>query len=841
MGTQNIDQHSLVREKEEACGEIKTCHASVNISISSLTRTSTPIDLRSDMALTQKQQQQHVKENDQLLRTLASHLDLLTAGALFLLPSILPFLASALTAYTYTYHNGSSSSSSNSSNSNNANVSSDDVSSSTSSLLMALIEELTEHCTWGTISILLLPCIGIMIPLSAFRVLSLLEEKNDHEKIPFLSRSPLRRLSRWMHWRSQEEQNNTDPFLPSTTATVSTTAATDCKRKTGPRRSSMDNDGDVSYCCHTMTSTKVNSSLDSRRRWSFPTSMRASTGFRLGDNDGYQSLNLRTAPMSPSAREQAEKEGEARSWSLFLTDNNSSSHMDAVDATNTPTTHRHQGPQFSKLPRPRTILLTGLGIWTILMIVSSLLGINTIIPMDSSLSSSSSTSASSHPSPASPVVPASLIMGFNQDSAVTIHDDEEGGFAMAEDVEDENDDDMDVGGGEFMKELASMLELNMDLNEPIDNKQDDPIQKSSDQSAWSVDEDEGINNIRTEEAFATFRTNIIIVDKSKGENKDMVEEEEGKEEEEEDKEGDHHFHARVPNGHYYEDVDFQDVEDFLDPDSLDALTLDPKDADVFQNFLAHLEKDEALSQRRKQEQLIDSVFQHALPCGSSAGMPASSPIWTIDLPRMIRKIWNSATEGSERLSTRQGTQNGEPLQARVFEYVQGWTELAILIVAMCMGSLLVGFVQAKALYYQILERHQLLLESNWKDCWEEDEDEAIIKNGFRTSSRRATWTTKLSCIALSASALCLTLLVMFAECWDIPSVYFAGIGIAGIILVNAWVPDMALQVHFKKDNYYYNDSEEADEKPIWVPMPMSERRNACSLDESRRWDMTLSH
>ncbi|KAG0269528.1 hypothetical protein BGZ95_002049, partial [Linnemannia exigua] len=168
---------------------------------------------------------------------------------------------------------------------------------------------------------------------------------------------------------------------------------------------------------------------------------------------------------------------------------------------------------------------------------------------------------------------------------------------------------------------------------------------------------------------------------------------------------------------------------------------------------------------------------------------------------------------------------------RTFVYT-GWsTDLMIVAVAMCLGGVLVGLAQSKILYYQLLDQY-------------------IAASSFTATSantlqrRSASWTTLLASVSLSTSALVLTFLMIADESWDIPAIYFVGIGIAGIILVHAYVPNAALTIHnHQRDTTDY----EGDSKLfspvgtsfIWSP-PMAERRNACSLDENRRWEVVAA-
>ncbi|KAG0360974.1 hypothetical protein BGZ54_009279 [Gamsiella multidivaricata] len=275
-----------------------------------------------------------------------------------------------------------------------------------------------------------------------------------------------------------------------------------------------------------------------------------------------------------------------------------------------------------------------------------------------------------------------------------------------------------------------------------------------------------------------------------------------------------------------EDEDKEDVDDFLDPDSLDAMTMDPEDFVVFRNFLVALEAENLIAKPKDEKQhqdilkatndlMIDSMLEQDLPCGYRTS-PLFTPTWFVGFPAVVQKFRNSIN--SDHLTTVPHT------SGRVFEYLAGWTEVMILAVTMTLGSLLVGLMQSKTLYYQLLEQHELHQQQLF-----------VFETPVR---RRSSWTTLALCFALSGSALCLMIDMILAECWDVPSVYFVGIGIAGMILVHAWVPNLPLQVSESMESTDSDDGEEDgegdEEKGKWGTS-MSEHRNACSLDEDRRY------
>ncbi|KAG0086338.1 hypothetical protein BGZ92_008215 [Podila epicladia] len=264
--------------------------------------------------------------------------------------------------------------------------------------------------------------------------------------------------------------------------------------------------------------------------------------------------------------------------------------------------------------------------------------------------------------------------------------------------------------------------------------------------------------------------------------------------------------------------DFDDMEEETPVDDMEAMTLDPEDATVFRDFLLSLEAEEQAhhvleddsEERRKvlqatEDLIVDSIFENEMPCRNNGRTAFLAPFTSND-------------------------------SSHVFEYRTGWTELMIVAIAMSLGGVLVGLAQARVLAKE-LQQQQL------------------------ANSCRPGYLSIVSCMLLSGSALGLTTLMIFGECWDTPSVYFSGIGVAGIILVQAWIPDQAISsesclplvtpdsddfVNVSCLNNREDDGEEAfvgEKFQVQVVanselLTVAERRNACSLDESRRWEVT---
>ncbi|KAF9376160.1 hypothetical protein CPC16_000325 [Podila verticillata] len=258
-------------------------------------------------------------------------------------------------------------------------------------------------------------------------------------------------------------------------------------------------------------------------------------------------------------------------------------------------------------------------------------------------------------------------------------------------------------------------------------------------------------------------------------------------------------------------------EEETQADEMDAMTLDPEDATVFHDFLLSLEaedearrvlKDNSEGEEDRQRKvlqatedlIVDSIFENKMPCRNT-GRSLFAPL--------------SSTEG------------------QVFEYRAGWTDLMIVAIAMSLGGVLVGLAQARVL----------------------TKDLQLLANPCRPD-----YISIVSCVLLSGSALGLTVLMIVAECWDTPSVYFTGIGVAGIILVQAWVPDHAigsacLPLVMSGSNDFVNvsclnnnDDDGVEEAFVGEKfliqvvannelLTVAESRNACSLDESRRLEV----
>ncbi|KAF9291936.1 hypothetical protein BGZ74_000297 [Mortierella antarctica] len=432
------------------------------------------------------------------------------------------------------------------------------------------------------------------------------------------------------------------------------------------------------------------------------------------------------------------------------------------------------------LKRPRIVLLSSLCFWTLLMVLSSMGGLNTIRPMVSSPTQNND-SLQIQPVPPSPSEFSAAPYGDDlllwEPSSIVVEVDPlpvvyPEGFTMAEDVEDD---------AEVVPEPFEMVVVRPEL----------VVVGSSTLDVGSSTLEEFLEVTNSIEPMAAA---------SENEEKRSA------------------LASSPPPSPAWVKRDFEDEQEETPVDDMEAMTLDPEDATVFRDFLLSLEAEEQArhvfednsEERRKvlqatEDLIVDSIFENEIPCRNTGRTGLLAPF--------------TSTESS-----------------LVFEYRAGWTDLMIVAIAMSLGGVLVGLAQARVLAKE-LQQQQL------------------------ANSCRPGYLSIFSCMLLSSSALGLTMLMIFGECWDTPSVYFTGIGVAGIILVQAWVPDQAIGsesclplVTPDSDDFVnvscLNNGDDAgedafvDEKfQVQVVsnselLTVAERRNACSLDESRRWEVT---
>ncbi|KAG0087499.1 hypothetical protein BGZ93_005238 [Podila epicladia] len=147
---------------------------------------------------------------------------------------------------------------------------------------------------------------------------------------------------------------------------------------------------------------------------------------------------------------------------------------------------------------------------------------------------------------------------------------------------------------------------------------------------------------------------------------------------------------------------------------------------------------------------------------------------------------------------------------QVFDYVPGWTEGMVLLLSLCLGGTLVGLAHARTLARQMPEE--------------------LDVSGSSTAQGRHMSLFFSGMISMTAMGL--TAWVIMEGLWISPPEYFAGFGIAGVILVQAWVPNSPLQVPMDvldTNRYGFGDEENA--------VDILERRNACSLDVYSRAEL----
>ncbi|KAG0305952.1 hypothetical protein BGZ99_001937 [Dissophora globulifera] len=489
---------------------------------------------------------------------------------------------------------------------------------------------------------------------------------------------------------------------------------------------------------------------------------------------------------------------------------------------------RQKRQQVSTLPRPKTIILASLGLWTVLMALSASMGFNSVsIPaLSSSIRPTTITGSPSKPITSTQednsndgMIDLSLwepssSLGHGSDdhaSEKTLPEwpvMRQGGFI--DDVDDNSNAlESEREQEEFIESMTSLLGLNFD----------------------DLDRDA---NMKVEEPFATIKTKVVLLNRRDSEHQQQQHSEEKASDKEE------------TTADQAEDVTEQDIEDFFEPDWLEALTMDPEDAHVFHDFLAQLEAEDAATAEQQpsvieaaDEFVVASLLENNLGCGYRPAflptfMVQFTPDWLKNAPTTIQNLF--VANGNVASTSSPHTAH---TRSQVFDYLFGWTDVMIVAVAMSLGGLLAGLAHAKTGYYQLLEQHY----ARYYDS----------PYGYTlTAGGSTSWTTLTSCLIISASAFALTLLMIFAECWDVPSVYFVGIGIAGMILVHAWIPNIVLMVDTTEsdsddvefDNEYNdgnndangdNGDEEKTVRDTWAS-PLTERRNACSLDESRRWE-----
>ncbi|GJJ77966.1 hypothetical protein EMPS_10325 [Entomortierella parvispora] len=831
-------------------------------------------------------------QTEQLLKSLSRHMDILTAGSLFLLPSILPFLASAITAYTAQQQQQ-----------HRAQSPSPHTARWEGS---SLSEQDGDGCFLNAAWILLLPSIGVMIPLALFKIMSVLEESAF--QCPF---------KLWKKRRAAAARGAEASILNDVCAYDTPCGGRGGNARTAAAAMAAGWRGVCRFPSrHNNHSNNNNHSVHASMISSCPTILAIQSVWRSwrGYPHGYGPLSLdASTPTSPSDAASSSSVSsspchrccsQSQNWSQFaapptlpltLVSPRSESQLQEVDL-GTPCCSEGQclmaqnekasepvvqqmpmdnGQQQvnleveqvtvkvvrSVLPKPRSILLGSLLAWTFLMAVSSPLGFNKVDRTSGDLRA------------------ADLYRPALQDEEGPIHVPREkplhkDGVLLKEEVSAAQGDDLvfpspsafmknlRIGGfvipephqqqakehssqaleeihrleqeaeeeAQFMETMVTMLDM------------DEAIEGVEGKDGWTVIERVGFTN-EERPSIETFRTDIVFLNKRSATEASKQEEQEAEEDEE------------IPD-----DL----VEDAFDPDNLQAMTMDPEDEHVFRDFLLRLEsEDETPDQAKKFEPFVQDTLteeeKNIVPCRfRRAGSFLRNPIQTIrrllfggpaeESPRALVVNQDRPLFGQASMRGSKGLH--DHTRGQVFTYVDGWTDLMIFAIALSLGGILVGLAQSRLLYQQLWDQHVAARYESVSPLIEEEVHD------------RAYWIGLVLSLLLGGSALSLTILMTLTECWDMPSVYFVGIGLAGMILVHAWVPNLSPEVEVDIDALNF-DEEKSTEDHLAEQDPsspyvqvfvgesltkadeedeefMSNRRNACSLDESRRWEVNQS-
>jgi hypothetical protein len=553
----------------------------------------------------------------------------------------------------------------------------------------------------------------------------------------------------------------------------------------------------------------------------------------VGDDNSRDFLGYVPLPLSYQDEASAEE-------GLCVSGEKSTYHVDCNNIHIYGGNHRQQIKQrVSALPRPRTVLLASLWAWTLLMTFSAKMGFNSLEQV--SLPPTVAPSASSSMTRPS-LVPTNVIQGGSSVSDTPI-------FILppsmpfSESLKPQEDEDagVDSSSWERISDLWSVEEQQQQQQQQgesgIDSivtllGMDIDVQFDAIDAVWAQDQPTAAENQDKEaQPFARIQTSIAIIN---GDNTNNDAD-------------------SLTESSFLQVAEIEaDIEDMS---SLDAMIMDPQDEAIFQDFLHQLDQEEQAFELAKDQQrrklfkttndlMVSSMLENDLPCGyysrRSDGARLFSDIkWIVDLQQFLIGDSMSAADAGH-------------YPGRTFVYT-GWsTDLMIVAIAMCLGGVLVGLAQTKILCYQLMDQRAA--------------DSFIPTAANISVRRRASWTTRLAIFSLCTTALALTFLMIADESWDVPAFYFVGIGIAGIILVHTWVPNAALTIHGQCDItddsssndedgedtciesnedgdsklFSANSSLSTDDYPFVWSRPMAERRNACSLDVNRRWEVVAT-
>lgn len=836
-------------------------------------------------------------QTKQLLRSLSRHMDILTAGSLFLLPSILPFLASAITAYTAQHQQQQTQTST----PFTTQWSEAKPSLSGNGEQESEGEDRFLKGAW----ILLLPCIGVMIPLVLFKIMSVLEESafqcpfkrwrkqrkaeaailndvceydtprggrggggnartaaaamaagwrgvcrfpsrnnnNNNVHASMISSCPtiLAIQSVWRSWRGYPHGygplslDTSTPTSPSVSASVSSTASSPCQR-----------------CCA------------QAQKWSQFTAPPTLplTLVSPQSQSQLQEIDLGTPPCcieGECLKVSKDKEEEDRESAVHRIPVENAQHYQPMQV-NLELEQIHVKVVRSVLPKPRSILLTSLLAWTLLMTISSPLGLNKVdIASENLRGAALYVPALTNDGSAGPIrVPREKPLAMDR---VLLDDEVEdvpmkaadlilpspsafiknlrvGGFIMSESdpseqaleemrrIEQEEEEE-----AQFMDTMVSILEMDAAL-------------EAQDSDDWiMIDRDDFLNREQQQQPpIETFRTEVIFLNK-----------------------------RSAPATSEWEDEEVPDdlVEDAFDPDNLQAMTMDPEDEHDFRDFLLRIQAEDETQEQQQQVETAAPFVQdtmteeenNTIPCRfRQVGSFFRNPMTL--LPSAIQRLLFGGGEEEEvgqdhpffGQASMQKSKGGHHhhVRGQVFTYINYWTDLMIFAIAMSLGGILIGLAQSRMLYQQLWDQYVAAQYAPLSPSSSEEQH----RDQFY-------WISFVSSLLLGGSALMLTILMTLTECWDMPSLYFVGIGLAGMILVHAWVPNLSPEVEVEIDAASLYGEQTAEDHLIERDLPspyvqvfvgeapaydaeeeeeehMSNRRNACSLDESRRWEVNQS-
>ncbi|KAF9966932.1 hypothetical protein BGZ70_000732 [Mortierella alpina] len=131
---------------------------------------------------------------------------------------------------------------------------------------------------------------------------------------------------------------------------------------------------------------------------------------------------------------------------------------------------------------------------------------------------------------------------------------------------------------------------------------------------------------------------------------------------------------------------------------------------------------------------------------------------------------------------------------RLFKYVPFATEIFMFLLAVCLGGMSVGLDQIRSQTQQSQAEWEQQLEEELvhsRQCESSDQARAYIQETMDHDDKQqghTAWT--WACGTLAVAGLSLNYWLVISLChWNIPSLYFVGLGCAAMLLVHAWVPE----------------------------------------------------